>query len=434
MNILYSSSGIVDYRHPVQGFRDMANAGLRQILLDISMFCSDNDLENYGKDTKIKSPDRVSPICTPQALQQRVEPLLEQCRRHSLSVDCLRIPHLPWDSKRTELNPVLEQIAESAIDLCGRIGCRYLIVPPLFAGIEKGQEWQANRGYYLRLAKTAQEQHVTLLLENQCRSYNGRLLRGNCTDAAETAEWIDRLNAEAANQLHPSDNIFAEPAATFGLCLDTGICTLCGQNMQEFITTLGNHIKTVILRDSGRHTESSLLPFTSAYQGQSLTDWLGLIRGLREIHFDGSLILDFADTAAAFSPLLRPQLLPLAKSVAEYFKWQVEIEDLLKKYDSIVLFGAGNMCRNYMKCYGEQYPPLFTCDNNRTVWGTEFCGLEVKPPAVLQDLPDNCGIFICNIYYREIEQQLRDMGVGNIEFFNDEYMPSFHFDRLPVDN
>ena len=203
--------------------------------------------------------------------------------------------------------------------------------------------------------------------------------------------------------------------------------------MQDIITALGDRLKAVILRDCERHRESSLLPFTAAYKGQSSADWLGLIRGLRDIHFDGSLILDFEDTAAAFSPLLRPRLLPLARSVAGYFRWQIGIEGLLRKYASIVLFGAGNMCRNYIKCYGDKYPPLFTCDNNRAVWGTEFCGIEVKPPASLKELPDNCGVFICNIYYREIEQQLRDMGIVNIEFFNDEYMPSFHFDRLDTD-
>ena len=76
---------------------------------------------------------------------------------------------------------------------------------------------------------------------------------------------------------------------------------------------------------------------------------------------------------------------------------------------------------------------MFTCDNNPALWGEDFCGLEVKPPGKLKDLPEDCAIFICNIYYREIERQLREMNVRNpIEFFNDEYMPSFHYDRLPA--
>lgn len=165
--------------------------------------------------------------------------------------------------------------------------------------------------------------------------------------------------------------------------------------------------------------------------GQPQTDWLNVFRGLRTIDFDGQLILSFSDTAAAFSPILRPKLLELAKETGEYFRWQIEIEGLLKKYPSRVLFGAGNMCRNYMKCYGKLYEPLYTCDNNSALWGTEFCGLEVKRPESLKELPDDCAIFICNIYYREIEKQLRDLGVKNpIEFFNDEYMPTFYFDRL----
>ncbi len=78
-----------------------------------------------------------------------------------------------------------------------------------------------------------------------------------------------------------------------------------------------------------------------------------------------------------------------------------------------------------MKCYGEIYRPLFTCDNNQAKWGTMLDGLEIKDPEELRALPDTCAIFICNIYYEEIEQQLRGMGLPNpIERFSDEYLPS----------
>lgn len=107
------------------------------------------------------------------------------------------------------------------------------------------------------------------------------------------------------------------------------------------------------------------------------------------------------------------------------------MEELIAKYTSRVLFGAGNMCRNYMKCYGEKFPPLFTCDNNPSRWGTKFCGLEVRSPESLRDLPEGCVVFVCNVYYREIEKQLREMRIKNpVEFFNDEYMPTFYFERV----
>lgn len=83
-----------------------------------------------------------------------------------------------------------------------------------------------------------------------------------------------------------------------------------------------------------------------------------------------------------------------------------------------------------MKYYGGKYPPLFTCDNNRNLWGTSFEGLEVRNPEELKSLPSECAVIICNIHYREIETQLREMGVENIGYFNDEYMPSYYYDRL----
>lgn len=114
----------------------------------------------------------------------------------------------------------------------------------------------------------------------------------------------------------------------------------------------------------------------------------------------------------AFSPTLRSGLLAMAKSVAGYFKWQIGMEHVLSRYSSRVLFGAGNMCRNYMKCYGEKYPPRYTCDNNKALWGTDFCSLEVKNPESLRDLDKDCAVIICNVYYKEIKAQQPDKRIS----------------------
>lgn len=475
MNVIYSTAGIISSTRPGQGVMDMAAAGFEHVLLDLPMFCSSWELENFGKKQKkmgvITSPESVSkPFVSqnPSQLYEDMKLMLDQYKKANLSTPIARAPHLPRDTKREDLTPLLIKLIQESIKICGKTGCEYIIVKPLtflakqsdvkisdteplapkssapkssdtnlsdaepfdsepfdvhspavLSSITEAEdEWQTNRNFYLTLASTARQQNVTILLENQCRDINGHLVRGLCSDPDEACAWVDKLNQEAGEE-------------RFGFCVDAGSCNLCGQNMQEFITSMGSRIKAVILRDCDGQKESSMLPFTCSGFGQTNTDWLGLIRGLRSVSFDGQLILDFATTACSFSPLLRPQLLQLAKAVGEYFKWQIEMEHLLKKHGSIVLFGAGNMCRNYMKCYGRDYPPLFTCDNNPKLWGTFFCGLEVKPPESLKQLPKDCVIFICNIYYREIERQLRDMGIQNhIQFFNDEYMPSFYFDRL----
>ncbi len=103
------------------------------------------------------------------------------------------------------------------------------------------------------------------------------------------------------------------------------------------------------------------------------------------------------------------------------------MEKAIKRCSARVLFGAGNMCRNYMKFYGEKYPPLFVCDNNSKLWGTKICGLEVKEPEVLKKMPPECAVIICNTFYSEIAEQLRTMGIRNIKTYNDEYLPEGFF-------
>ena len=417
MKLICSPYGIVSRDRPGQGLMDISGAGFRELVCDLSMVCSAWELENWGKESR-KALRGILVSQKPDKLSEYLQPILIKSKEMALAYPIAVSPNLSSDTKRNDLNGLLETLAEESIKICGKLGIGYLVVPPLFAGVAPEEIWDTNRSYYIGLAGLAKENNVKLLLINQYRNINGHLVRGICADGREAAEWVDRLNTEAGEE-------------RFGFCMDVGVCNLCGQNLYDFIHALGDRIKAVVIRDNNGSQENSLLPFTAVYKGRPQTSWLSLIRGLRDICYDGLLILNMADTAAAVSPILRPDLLRYAKSVMDYLKWQIELESLLKKYSSRVLFGAGNMCRNYMKCYGEQYPPLYTCDNNKSLWNTEFCGLSVKPPEVLKELPSQTAVFICNIYYREIEKQLRDMGLQNpIEFFNDEYMPSFYFDRL----
>lgn len=410
-------TGIVNTERPGQGMADIKKAGFSNVVLDFSMYCTEDDLEYAGKKESRRRKE-CKAIKNPADLPEVMVPILDKCKKERVDFSFAIAPYLRRGTAREDVNALLTELAEECIKICGMTGCKYLVVRPLFAGIVQEDIWKVNREFYLSLASLAKENNVTILLENQCRDVNGHLVRGICADGETAAEWVDYLNAEAGEE-------------RFGFCMDVGVCNLCGQNMYDFVSGLGSRIKAVILRDCDGNEENAMLPFTCVNKRSSQTDWLNLIRGLRKAGFDGQLAVHFTDTAAAFSVILRPMLLQLAKEVADYFKWQIGLESLLKKYPSVVLFGAGNMCRNYMKCYGEQYPPLFTCDNNKSLWGTKFCGLEVRPPESLLDIPEECAVFICNIYYREIEQQLRDMGIKNpIEYFNDEYMPAFYFDRL----
>lgn len=423
------TSSIFCFDKPAPSIRQLREAGIGSVMFDYSPFCSALGLLRLRQ--KMEEAERTGeekPRWTPKRDAAYYERVTEAFAEQNFYPSIARLPfidvrlQLEEPEEYAELNELTIKVNKDCIAAAEAFGCTHIIVQPLFAGVEQGQEWEVNREFYLTLGQACKKPETRLLLINQCVDRNGHLMRGIGSDGREAAAWVDALNKEAADRAAGNER--------FGFCLDIGSCNLCGQNIQSMIDALGNRIQAVILTENDGQRPAKLLPFTNAYNRSSTMDWLGVIRGLREISFDGYLILETVDTTVAFSPLLQPYLYPLYGAMLDYFEMQIQIERDLKKYRQIALFGAGNMCRNYLKCYGDKYPPLFTCDNNPKLWGTELEGLAVKDPQELKNLPENSGVIICNIFYREIEEQLRAMDITNIGYFNDEYMPSFYFDRL----
>ena len=275
--------------------------------------------------------------------------------------------------------------------------------------------------FYLSIVDLAKETGLKIFIPNIPEYYNGHFVRGFMTDAYRLKEFVNGLNQKAGKQI-------------FKIQLDLGTCNLCGQNYYQVISVLGSDIGLITVTENDGLYPASLMPFTSARGGESRTDWLGIIKALRAIDYTGPLMINYYDTYNATPVSLREDVVKYGKKMADYLVWQIEMEHVIKKYDKRVLFGAGNMCRNYMKCYGQDYPPLFTCDNNKAIWGQEFEGLEIKNPEVLKELPKDVAIFLCNVYYDEIEVQLREMGIDNpIERYNDEYLPSMYADRFDAE-
>lgn len=398
MNI--SCQSIINTERPMQGITDLQSAGLERIFLPVYV-----EFPVLGERTGERESLRKY---SPETIARRYGPVIETCREHGIQIAFLKTPGIPPKADLDAALPMLEISIIQSLELCRKAGCSFLLIelPAQFADGVGGNK--AVYDYLMGTAAKACKYSVKLLLKNQARNAGGHLVRGFCSETVRAVQWTDGLNNKLGYD-------------AFGFCVDIGTCNACGNDPQTFMSALGSRIKAVILRDNDGRGDASMLPFTCVPG----TDWLGVIRGLRDIDFDGELAVDFSSTYKTFSPLVRPALYLLVKRTAEYFRWQVGIESDLKKHGKFVLFGAGNMCRNYMKCYGEKYPPLFICDNNPKLWGTTLEGLEVRKPEELRHLPGNCCVVICNIYYREIQAQLREMGIENIGYFNDEYMPLF---------
>lgn len=417
MKLLTSPCGYIDTLRPGMGIKDTIESGFKNMLLNFELGVDPGMIEQYGK-SNYKSNNYNIALDNPDRLPERMKVFLDKAAANKIEFPVALSPYIYPTTKLKDIEDKLFELAVNSMKICESVSCRQIIVRPLFAGIADGEMRSKNKAFYLQLAKVAKERDIQILIEPQCKDMNGHMIRSFFADEVVLSDFIDELNKEVGNDV-------------FGACMNVGTLSLCRQNMYDYAITLGDKIKAVIIRSCIDENDRACLPFSGIGMKGFTADWLNLFRGLRKISFDGNLIMDFKDEIAPLSPMLRPHLLSMAYETAKYFMWQIEMEKLTEKYDSCVLFGAGNMCRNYMKNYGERLRPLFTCDNNSSLWGQSFESLEIKSPEEIKKLDTNTAIFICNIYYREIATQLREMNINNpIEFFNDEYMPTFHFDRI----
>lgn len=410
MNLVISPSGYVNVRHPGQGLADIRDAGFDEIMLDAGLTV------NSGLHFIPDDPEKLLP--------QSMEAFCKGVRDKHLEMQVAEVPELKNESFHVDIyeaNYKWLQIEKAAVTLAVKSGCKSIIVSPHSMCIPIGQEYEENKNFFKSMeaeAEAAGAKDFFILIRNDVKYFEGRYERGILSDPYEAGIWVDRLD-ELSDKVH------------FGICMDIGNLNICGIDTYEYCRILGDKIKAVILRDNNGNDDDSMLPFSCIKNRNSGTDWLSVIRGLRYLHFDGSMILETRDSARFFPAILRKDMLRLIHRTGEYLDWQIHMGDIMKKYDHIVLFGAGNMCRNYMKNYGDEYPPLFTCDNNSSIWGEQFCGLTIESPEKLKNLPVNTGILICNVYYREIAAQLEEMGIKDgIEYFNDEYLDTFYMDRL----
>ena len=91
------------------------------------------------------------------------------------------------------------------------------------------------------------------------------------------------------------------------------------------------------------------------------------------------------------------------------------------KGKKIILFGAGLMFEDYMKKYGDKYKPAFLVDNDENKWGRFRMGVEICGPEAILEVPEEKRrLIICSFYYREIAEQLENMGIRDYKVYVQE--------------
>lgn len=84
--------------------------------------------------------------------------------------------------------------------------------------------------------------------------------------------------------------------------------------------------------------------------------------------------------------------------------------------DKYIIYATGNESKKYVDYLikNQKYYLIDKfSDSDDKKWGTIFCGKEVIPPKCLLELPNDMKIIIASIYYKEIYQILKILGIDS---------------------
>ena len=299
MRVSVQNSRVVAYYGLDEGFKLLHDAGFQGV---------DFNLNNWFSAAAIRADEPV-PMDQPlEALYDIFRPYKEAAERQHMVVSQTHSPFPSWLPEKDALNARVLEGQKKTIALTGYLGSRYCVIHPAFhpdstKRLSAKEEWELNRDMYSALIPVLREHHVVACLENMFTGgTEGMRYAAVCSDFHQAAEWIDRLNDIAGEEL-------------FGFCFDAGHCTLTGQNMRYSLNVIGKRLKVLHINDNDGHTDWHVAPY------MGVGNWEAFIDGLRDIGYDGDLSFETFNVLNRYpEPMWRTALQLIAETGAYFGK------------------------------------------------------------------------------------------------------------------
>ena len=217
--------------------------------------------------------------------------------------------HAPFPSGIPDRPNTIEyaiKVIKRTVRIASLLGVKHLVVhgDSLYGWDKVNTIEDINRlnwELYSSLVPELMGTNVTICLENMFGDIDGIPVKGHVTNAKDTCDFIDALNALCMGETH------------FGFCLDNGHLDLAGVDVYPFIKKLGKRIKCLHLQDNfGVYKDTHYLPYFGTM------DHKDLLRGLRDIGYDGSINFEVS-AFDQFPKELHADMLNLLYKVGEYF-------------------------------------------------------------------------------------------------------------------
>ena len=251
---------------------------------------------------------------------------------------------------------------------------------------------------------------LCLLVENS-NLYNGnKYIYGPFSEGKKLCDIVEGLR----QRVH-YDNI--------GICADIGVANLLGSNLKSFTKDCMRYLALIHMNDNDGVTDMAQMPFTfTVGRGTRATDIFRVIGILIQYDYNGYIVFNNRGTWEVTPRQLHHSMIRLMEGMTAEWQKEYRFKEAIADRDrKLVLFGGGNMFRDYMISFGDKYPPEFIVDNDKNSWGQERLGITVKSPEEILAIPaDKRNVWICNMNYDIIGKQLESMGI-EYNCFIDQY-------------
>ena len=222
------------------------------------------------------------------------------------------------EEEREEYNTYLIEATHKTIELTAFLGGKYAVIHPVHFPntVLEDEQRRLNMEFYPQFIETAKKFGVKICLENMWgrRDSGTAIFDSACADAAEACDYIDTLNAIAGEEI-------------FVFCFDVGHANLCGKHMQNTIRKLGHRLQVLHIHDTDKVDDLHTLPFTCITGGGlPVTDWEGMILGLRDIGYRGFINFEAQIAFRQFPKPTHPALCGMFAAIGRYFSDEITKE------------------------------------------------------------------------------------------------------------
>ncbi len=310
LRIGVQSKNAVFDESPAEGFALLKAAGFD---------CCDFSLNNYLKNTDLYQEklnlffdQSVSELETYFALHK------EGAKQAGIFINQMHMPYPTFvPGAKKEVNDYLwNEVGPKSMEICRFLECPNIVIHGFkldrYYGSEQA-EWEKTEEFIESLAPVAKEYGITICMENLWNTLGTHKVEGPGCNAVKAVKRIDSINEKYG-------------AEVLGFCYDTGHGNLVGLDPYKFISTLGKRLKVLHIHENDGAEDLHQLPytFTRTRENTSVLDWDGVLRGLKDIGFDGVLSFETAPVLDCFPKELKAEALHMIAAVGRYFSAQIE--------------------------------------------------------------------------------------------------------------